>query len=159
MGWNWFNKKNRITHYSGSSSKTGQGGTGFILLKKMQNYVTGFEPYNKCLCKLRIKGKYNNIMLINAYAPTEDHTEETKQQFYDNLQYLLDKTPKSDTIIILGNVNSQLRKERLYNEVTGQHTLQEETNRNGEILCEFAYANSMVVMSTNFQHKRIHKIT
>jgi len=141
--------------YSRSSSKTGQGGTGFMLLKKMQNYVTGFEPYNERLCKLRIKGKYNNIMLINVYAPTEDHKEETKERFYDNLQYLLDKTPKSDIIIILGDVNAQLGKERLYNEVTGQYTLHEETNRNGE----FAYANSMVVMSTNFQHKRIHKIT
>ena len=66
------------------------------------------------LCKLRIKGKYNNIMLINVYAPTEDHTEETTEQFYDNLQYLLDKTPKSDIIIILGDVNAQLEKETLY---------------------------------------------
>jgi len=71
----------------------------------MQNYVTGFEPYNECLCKLRKKGKYNNTMLINVYATTEDHTEEIKEQFYDNLQYLLDKTPKSD-IIILGDVNA-----------------------------------------------------
>jgi hypothetical protein len=60
----------------------------------MQNYVIGFEPYNKRLCKLRLKGKYNNITLINVYAPTEVHTEETKEEFYDNLQYLLDKTPK-----------------------------------------------------------------
>jgi hypothetical protein len=45
---------------------------------------------------LRIKGKYNNITLINVCAPTEDHTEETKEQFYDDLQYLLDKTPKID---------------------------------------------------------------
>jgi len=90
---------------------------------------------------------------------TEDHTEETKEQFYDNLQYLLDKTPKSDIIIILGDVNAQLGKERLYNEVTGQHTLHEETNRNGELLREYAYTSSMVVMSTNFQHKRMHKIT
>ena len=66
----------------------------------MQNYVTGFEPYNELLCKLRIKGKYNNITLINEYVPTEDHTDETKEQFYDNLQYLLDKTPKSDIIIM-----------------------------------------------------------
>ena len=124
----------------------------------MQNYVIRFEPYNERLCKLRIQGNYNNIMLINVYAPTEDHTEETKEQFYDNLQYLLDKTPKTD-IIILSDVNAQLGKERLYNEMTGQHTLHEETNRNGELLCEFAYANSMVIMSTNFQHKRIHKIT
>ena len=125
----------------------------------MKNYVIGFEPYNKWLCKLRIKGKYNNITLINVYAPTEDHTEETKEQIYDNLQYLLDKTPKNDTIIILRDVNAQLGKERFYNEVTCQHTLHEETNINAELLCEFAYANNMVVMSTNFQHTRIHKIT
>jgi len=125
----------------------------------MQNYVIGFEPYNVCLCKVRIKGKYNNITLINVYAPTEDHTEETKEQLYDNLEYLLDKEPISDTIIILDDVNAQVGKERLYNEVTGQHTLYEETNRNGELLCEFAYENNMVVMSSNFEHERIHKIT
>ena len=70
------------------------------------------------------------------------------------VQYLLDKTPKNDIIIIiLGDVNAQLGKERLYNEVTGQHTLHEDANRNGELLHECACANDMVVMSTNFQHK------
>jgi len=152
-------KQNYSLYYSGHSSKTGQAGTGFIFLKKMQNYVIGFEPYNERLCKLQLKGKYNNNTLINVYAPTEDHTEEIKEQFYDDLQYLLDETSKNDIIIILGDVNAQLGKERLYNEVIGQHTLHEETNINGELLCEFACANNMVVMSTNFQHKRIHKIT
>jgi exonuclease III len=70
-------------YYSGSSSKTGQGGTGLILLKKMHNHVIGFEPYNERLCKLRIKGTYSNIKLINVYAAAEDHTEETKEQFYE----------------------------------------------------------------------------
>ena len=37
--------------------------------------------------------------------------EKTKEQFYDNLQHLLGKTSKSDTIIILGDVNAQLGKE------------------------------------------------
>ena len=56
-------------------------------------------------------------------------------------------------------MNAQLGKERLYNEVTGQHTLHDETKGNVELLCEFACSNYMVVMSTNFQHKSIHKIT
>jgi len=49
-------KQNYSLYYSGSSGKTAQAGTGFLLLKKMQNYVVGFEPYNERLCKLRIKG-------------------------------------------------------------------------------------------------------
>ena len=60
----------------------------------MQNYVIGFEPYNERLCKQRIKGKCNNITLINVYAPTEDHTEETKEQFYDNLSTCWTKRQK-----------------------------------------------------------------
>ena len=40
-------KQNYSLYYSGHSSKTGQAGTGFILLKKMQNYAIGFEPYNE----------------------------------------------------------------------------------------------------------------
>jgi exonuclease III len=62
-----------------SNSKTGQAGTGCMLLKKMHHSVIGSEPYNERLCKLRIKGKYNNITLINVYAPTEDRTEETTE--------------------------------------------------------------------------------
>jgi hypothetical protein len=106
-----------------------------------------------------MKGKYNNITLINAYAPTEDKTEEIKEQFFDYLQSIVDKVPKSDLIIILGDVNAKLGKEPAYQKITGKHTLHEETNRNGELLCDFAAANNMIVMSTQFQHKQIHKGT
>jgi exonuclease III len=37
-------RQNYSLYYSGHRSKTGQVGTGFILLKRMQNYVIGFEP-------------------------------------------------------------------------------------------------------------------
>jgi len=106
---------------------------------------------------LRIK--LSNITLINAYAPTEDKTEEIKEQFYDDSQSIVDKVPKSDLIIILGEVNAKLGKEPAYQKITGKHTLHEEINRNGELLCDFAVANNMIVMSTQFQHKQIHKGT
>jgi hypothetical protein len=41
-------------------------------MKKIQKYIINFKLHNERLCKLRVKGKYNNITLINAYAPTED---------------------------------------------------------------------------------------
>ena len=111
------------------------------------------ELHNEQLCKLRIKGKFNDITLINTYAPTEDKTEEIKEQFYDDLQSMVDKVPKSDVTIILGDVNAKLGKEPAYQKITGKHTLHVETNRNGERLCDFATANNMIVMSTQFQHK------
>jgi len=43
--------------------------------------------------------------------------------------------------------------------VAGKHTLHEITNRNGEWICECAIANSMKIISTNYQLKRIRKGT
>jgi len=153
------NKKDYTLYYSRSKGKTGQAGTGFLLRKKIQKHIISYELHNECLCKVRIKGKYNNITLKNAYAPTEDKTEEIKEQFYDDLQIMVDKVPKSDLTIILGDVNAKLGKEPAYQKLTGEHTLHEEINRNGELLCDFAASNKMIVMSTQFQHKQIHKGT
>jgi galactitol-specific phosphotransferase system IIB component len=69
---------------------------------------------------------------------------------------MVNKVPKSDLIIILRDVNAKLWKESAYQKITGKHTLHEETNRNGEFLCDFAAANNMTVTSTQFQHKQIH---
>jgi hypothetical protein len=95
--------------------------------------------------------------LINAYAPTHDKTEEIKEQFYDDLQTMVYTVPKSDLTIIFGDVNAKLGKEPAYQKITGKHTLHEETNRNGELLGDFAAANNIIIMSTQFQHKRLHK--
>jgi exonuclease III len=153
------NKKDYIFYYSGSKEKTDQADTGFLLMKKIQKHIISYELHNERLYKLRVKGKYNNIKLINAYAPTEDETEEIKEQFYDDLQSIVDKVPKSDLTIMLGDVNAKLGKELAYKKITGKYTLHEETNRNRELLCDFAAANNTTVMSTQFQHKQIHKGT
>ena len=75
------NKKDYLFYYSGTKEKTGQAGTGFLLMKKIQKCIINFELHNERLCKLRIKGKYNNITLINAYAPTEDKQREQRNSF------------------------------------------------------------------------------
>jgi endonuclease/exonuclease/phosphatase family metal-dependent hydrolase len=66
--------------------------------------------------------------------------------------------PKSNITIILGDLNTQIWKEAIDSEVTGKHTTHDETNRNGEMLCDFAIANNLI-MSIQFQHKYIHEGT
>jgi exonuclease III len=150
-------KKDFSLYYSGTKEQLGQAGTGFILKGRITNNVIGFEAINERLCRIRIKGKYNNVTLVNMYAPTEDKTDPEKEKFYEELQLVIDQTPKSDTILVLGDANAKLGKEDIYKEVSGKHTLHELSNRNGEMLLEFATGNNLTVMSTQFQHKRIHK--
>jgi hypothetical protein len=75
-------------------------------MKKIQKRIISYDLHNEHLYKLRVKGKYNNITLINAYAPTEDKT--------NDLQFMVDKVPKTDLTIILGDVNAKLGKEPAY---------------------------------------------
>jgi len=65
------NKPKYMVYYSGAE-KQGEHGVGFTVTKKLQNYCMGFEPINERMCKLWIRGKFYNITLISAYAPTED---------------------------------------------------------------------------------------
>jgi len=65
------------------------------------------------------------------YAPTENKVDAEKEKFYDDLQTVIDRTPKSDTILVLGDANAILGKEELYRGVSGKHTLHEISNRKG----------------------------
>jgi hypothetical protein len=65
-GGNGLLKKDKYSiYYSCNPSTTGQTGTGFIIQKSAMNKILGFEPMSDRICKLRVKGKYYNMPLIN----------------------------------------------------------------------------------------------
>jgi hypothetical protein len=59
-------------YYSCDPDKAGQNGTGCIIQKDLEKNITSFEPVTDRLCKLRIRGKFHNITIINGYALIED---------------------------------------------------------------------------------------
>jgi exonuclease III len=130
-----------------------------MVRNEIKKNILSFEPYNERLCKLRIKGKFNNLSVISVHAPTEEKTDEEKEKFYEDLQIVHNKIPKHDIVIILGDLNAKIGKEDIYQNVAGKYTLHEISNRNGEWVCEYAIANSMKIISTYYQHKIIHKGT
>jgi hypothetical protein len=57
----------------------------------------------------KIKWKFFNYTLINAHAPIEASDEEQKEEFYDALEDVYDRSPKNDVKIVLGEMNVQIR--------------------------------------------------
>jgi hypothetical protein len=97
--------------------------------------------------------------VINSYAPRESATEEQKEQFYEDLNRCCDQIPKHDVLLILGQFNAKIGNEQANKSVAEQHTIHEETSENGLILCQFTEANELIISSTHFNHKAIHKGT
>ena len=152
-------KKNYSLYYSGTPDRQGLYGTGFCVNAKTRKAVLGFEPINERLSKLRLKGKFYNITFVSAYAPTEEANEENKDEFYDNLIKVCEGVSRHDALVILGDFNGKVGKEPEYLGVTGKYSMHETTNDNGERMCYLAAASNLVISSTHFQHKRIHKGT
>jgi len=95
-------KKDFSLFYSGPKERTGRFGTGFIINAKMKKSFLSFEPLSNRLCKLRLRGKSRNIILISTYAPTEDNPDAIKDEFYDQVIQGCEKAHKYDILILMG---------------------------------------------------------
>ena len=59
------------------------------------------------LISVRFQGKPFNITVIQLYAPTNNIEEAEVEQFYEDLQDLLELTPKTDVLFIIGDYNAK----------------------------------------------------
>ncbi|XP_025406282.1 uncharacterized protein LOC112680412 [Sipha flava] len=121
--------------------------------------VQEFEPISDRICYIEFKCKWFNIVIVNCYAPTEDKSEEVKNAFYDELDRVCDGLSSGKPKIIIGDFNAKVGRERIYRPTIGINSLHSESNENGNKLISFAVARNMVISSTMFPHKNIHKQT
>ena len=99
------------------------------------------------------QGKPFNITVIQVYAPTSNAEEAEVERFYEDLQDLLELTPKKDVLFILGDWNAKVRSQETPG-VTGKFDLGMR-NEAGQRLIEFCRENAVVIANTLFQqHKR-----
>uniref|UniRef100_A0A8D8SCW7 Craniofacial development protein 2 n=1 Tax=Cacopsylla melanoneura TaxID=428564 RepID=A0A8D8SCW7_9HEMI len=149
-------KKEYSLIYSGPEENTGQRGTGFLINQTIKKSIMEYEAINDRICRLRLKGKFRNITIISAYAPTEVSNMNDKETFYEELDTVCNKVPKHDMLLVMGDLNAQIGKYENQSQVAGRFTLHEWNNENGELLTEFAARNRLHIRSTSFQHKDIH---
>ena len=63
------------------------------------------------MISVRFQGKLFNIKLIQVYAPTSNAEEAEVEQFYEDLQELLELTPKKDVLFIIGDWNAKIGRQ------------------------------------------------
>ena len=149
-----FESGNYTVCYSGSDDRNNFG-TGFLIHKKIKHNILDFAPINERICRLRMRGRFFNTSIICIHAPTEEKDESVKNTFYDLLDRTCQQIPKNDVTIIMGDMNAKIGREFMTPNI-GKYSLHEESNDNGERLCDFAITRGFVISSTLFPHKNIH---
>lgn len=134
-------------------------GCGFVVGAKLRDHVIRWNPINERLCTIRVKGRFFNVSLICAHAPTEDADEIVKDNFYYKLDEAYNNCPKHDIKIMIGDFNAKVGKENIFKGAIGSYSLHDNTNGNGMRLIDLATERNMVISSTKFPHRRIHTAT
>ena len=87
-----FNSDDHYIYYCGQESLR-RNGIAIMVNKRVRNAVLGCNLKNDRMISVRFQGKPVNIMAIQAYAPTSSAEEAEVEQFYEDLQDLLEITP------------------------------------------------------------------
>ena len=107
------------------------------------------------MISVRFQGKPFNITVIQVYALTSNAEEVEVERLYEDLQDLLELTPKEEVFFILGDWNAKVGSQETPG-VTGKFGLGVQ-NEAGLRLIEFYQENALVIANTLFQqHKRLH---
>ena len=147
-----FNSDDHYIYYCGQESLR-RNGVAIMVNKRVQNAVLECNLKNNRMISVRFQGKPFKVTATQVYAPTSNTEEAEVEQFYEDLQDLLELTPQKDVLFIIGDWNAKAESQEIPG-VTGKSGLGAQ-NEADQRLTEFCQENALVIANTIFQqHKR-----
>jgi len=102
-----FTSDDHYIYYCGQESLR-RNEVAIMVNKRVQNAVLGCNLKNDRMIPVRFQGKPFNITAIQAYSPTGNAEEAEVEPFYEDLQDLLELTPKIDALFTIGDWNAKV---------------------------------------------------
>ena len=99
-----------------------RNGVAITVNKRVRNAVLGCNLKNDRMISVHFQGKPFNITVIQVYAPRSNAEEAEVEWFYEDLQDLLELTPKKDVLFIIGDWNAKVASQEITG-VTGKFGL------------------------------------
>ena len=107
-----FNSDDHYSYYCGQESLR-RNGVAIMVNKRVRNAVLGCNLKNDRMISVHLQGKPFNITVIQVYAPTCNAEEAEVERFYEDLQDLLELTPKKDVLFIIRNGNVKVGSQEI----------------------------------------------
>ena len=130
-----------------NSQKAAVGGVGLLLDRRAKKALGEVKTFSNRILVATFEGNPATTVIV-AYSPTSTTgNEEEVELFYQGLREATKATPKHNMLITLGDFNAHIGKDSV------QHSFQEQSNRNGEYLLEFAEEQELTICNCNFRKK------
>ena len=146
-------------YFSGMKDKR-EHGVGFLVHKDIVNTVMGCCPISSRLITICLKATPFNMTVIQVYVPTSDYDDSEVEDFYGQLQEVIEEPPKKDNLIVLGDWNAKVEKDAQtkWQDTCGPFC-KAETNERGHRLLDFAMYNELMLANTFGLHKTSRRWT
>ena len=147
-GMSEFNSDDHYIYYCGQESLR-RNGVAIMVNKRVQNAVLGCNLKNDRMIYVCFQGKPFSITVIQVNAPTSIAEEAEVEQFYEDLQDLLELTSQNDVLFLTGDWNAEVGSQETPG-VTGKFGLGIR-NEAGQSLTEFCQENALVIANIKAQ--------
>ena len=146
-----FNSDDHYIYYCEQESLR-KNGVAIIVNKRVQNAILGCSLKNDRMISVHFQGKAFNITVIQVYAPTDNAEEAEVEWFYEDLQDLLQLTPKKGVFFIIGDWDAKAGSQEKPG-VTGKFGVGVQ-NKAGQRLTIYQEKALVIVNTLIQQHKR-----
>ena len=103
-----------------------------------------------------LRGRWCNIIFLNVHASSEEESDDSQDSFYEELYQVFDHFPKYHLKIVLA-FNAKVGRKNIFKPTIGSESLHQDSNDNDVRIVNFATSKNLVVKSTLFPHRNIHK--
>ena len=107
-----FNSDNHYIYYCGQESLR-RNRVAIMVNKRVQNAVLSCNLKNDRMISVRFQGKPFNTTEIQVYTPTSNVEEADVERFYEDIQDLIELTPKKDVLYIIGDWNTKVGSQEI----------------------------------------------
>ncbi|XP_043717506.1 uncharacterized protein LOC122665422 [Telopea speciosissima] len=143
--------------YLGNESR--RGGVGIVVDKDLKNEVVDVKRFGERILSIKLVLDNEVINIVSVYAPQAGLDESVKIQFWEHMDGLVQGFGKGEKIIIGGDLNGHVGKDRRgYEEVHGEYGVGER-NEEGISVLDFAIAFDMCIVNTFFKKREEHLVT
>lgn len=148
-----------VLYNSSNSQPRWTSGVGFVIKQSLTSAVKRWMPINDRICAIIIRARPFHLCIVNIHSPSNDADDKVKEDFYSEVEKVLNDLPRSHIRILIGDMNAKIGQETCYRPTIGKESLHVNSNENGEKLINLAMSMGMTISSTYFPRKQIHKQT
>ena len=139
--------------FSGRKDGTTLEGIGIALDTHALAALRHYQAVSPCILTAEFLSQVGPLMIVVVYAPTEDSSEDDKEQFYSELDGVMRKA--NGLTMVMGDFNASIGES--VQGVVGSHALGKRASSNEKKLVSFACAHGMCMTNTVFPYKHIYQ--